>query len=460
MKIFGDIERAYFIGAGGIGMSALARYMKAFGVDVAGYDRVSTWLTDSLAREGIRIHFEDDIGLIPGEFRDKSSTLVVYTPAVPKTHREMNFFKDHGFRILKRSEVLGTIMKSTKGIAVSGTHGKTTVSCMIAHILNESDLKCNAFIGGISKNLNSNLLLDQDAEYTVAEADEFDRSFLRLFPQIAIVTSLDPDHLDIYGSFGNLKEDFEKFISQIADAGILILKEGLELSVPSGIRKYTYHLESENASFFPANVSRKGFRYSFDLYTPDKMITSLELGVYGRVNLENAVAALAVTHLMGVPAEVQRRAMASFSGVRRRFDVRIEKEDRIYIDDYAHHPAELQAFIISVREALPGRRISGIFQPHLYSRTRDFAAGFAESLSLLEDVILLDIYPAREEPIPGITSKIILNKLKNSGERILTTREKLLLVLKEMDPEILLTMGAGDIDQLVEPVTELLNDIN
>jgi UDP-N-acetylmuramate--alanine ligase len=457
MRILSDIERAYFIGAGGIGMSALARYLKAKGLQVAGYDRVSTPLTDSLIREGIKLHFEDSPDQIPQGFKESGATLVVYTPAIPSTHKELSFFREKDFHIMKRSELLGEIMKTTRGIAVAGTHGKTTVSSMIAHILNVSELKCNAFLGGISKNLGSNLLIDQNAEFTVAEADEFDRSFLQLFPEVAVITSMDPDHLDIYGSHDKLISSFNRFLQQIKEGGTLIYKEGLRLEMPVGLESHSYSLVPGTAAYRPENIERNGFQYRFDLVTPTGKIPALKLGVYGRVNLENAVAALATAHQLGIEENVLREGMSSYTGVMRRFDVKTETEKRIFIDDYAHHPEELKAFIGSVKEALPGEVLTGVFQPHLYSRTKDFADGFAESLSALDHVILLDIYPAREEPIPGVSAKIIFEKLENKGQRFLIAREQLLKVVEEMNPRILLTMGAGDIDQLVEPLAELLN---
>lgn len=458
MKIPGQIKRVYFIGAGGIGMSAVARYFKASGLDVAGYDRVSTPLTDQLSREGIHIHFTDDIEKVPPSFKIKEQTLIVYTPAIPVNHAELKYFRKEGFLIMKRSEILGSIMEMNKGIAVAGTHGKTTVSSMIAHIMNGSKIRCNAFLGGVSKNLDSNLLLDSHAEYTIAEADEFDRSFLRLYPELAVVTSMDPDHLDIYGSHEKMIEDYNRFISQIKPGGILIHRYGLPVEIPGMITAYSYDLETEESDFYIRKVSRKGFNYQFDLATTAGDINNLEMGIYGKVNLENAVAAIAACLLIGAKEEEVRKGMKTYSGVKRRFDIQIESEERILIDDYAHHPEELNAFILSVREALPGKLLTGVFQPHLFSRTKDFAEGFSDSLSRLDNVILLDIYPAREEPVPGVSSKIIYDKLKNKGEKIMTNKEQLLNILKELNPEVLLMMGAGDIDQLIKPVKKLLSE--
>lgn len=460
MNAFQDIKRAYFLGIGGIGMSAIARYLNATGIEVAGYDRVSTPLTDQLSREGIMIFFTENKEKIPEKFREKENVLIIYTPAIPVNHEGFRFFREKDFRMIKRSEALGKIMNTKKGIAIAGTHGKTTVSCIITHLLNESGVKCNAFLGGISKNLNSNLLLNPDAECIIAEADEFDRSFHQLHPHLAVVTSIDPDHLDIYDIYENLKAAFGKFVSQIKKGGELIFKHGLPLVIPEGVKAMTYSLNSREADFHPVDEKREGFRYTFGLKTPEGIIKNLQLNVYGRVNLENAVAACSVAHSLGVKEIQVRDALASYSGVWRRFDVRVEEEGIIYIDDYAHHPEELNAFIASVREALPGKRITGIFQPHLYSRTRDFAAGFATSLSALDDVVLLDIYPAREKPIPGVSSELIYKKLHNAGEKILVSKDQLLKAVHELKPEVLLSMGAGDIDQLVEPVENLIKEMN
>lgn len=451
-----DLNRVYFIGIGGIGMSALARYFKHTGKQVAGYDRVSTSLTDSLAREGIPVHFQDDKDSIPIEFLDKDKVLVVYTPAIPVDHMELNFFKSNGFSLKKRSEILGLITEGKTALAVAGTHGKTTVSTMLAEILNQSGRGCNAFLGGISRNLNSNLLLGRDSDVYVLEADEFDRSFLQLYPQTALITSLDPDHLDIYGDFAKLKESFELFLSQVNKKGNVIIKKGLEIEIPSGLSSYTYHLTDQNADFYAKDIQRDGLNYHFNFVCPDKEYKNMELGVYGRINLENAIAALALAWINDAGEIEMRKGISGFRGVKRRFEVRIENEEHIYIDDYAHHPREIKAFLDSVKEALPGRELTGVFQPHLYSRTRDFAGEFAESLSVLDNVILLDIYPAREKPLPGISSSLILDKLTNKGDRILCTKKQLFKVLEERMPGVLLSMGAGDIDQLVEGMEGVL----
>ncbi len=406
-----DIQRVYFIGIGGIGMSALARYFHALGLGVAGYDRVSTPLTGQLAREGMDVHFRDDLTAIPAAFRSPEGTLVVYTPAVPPELGELAFFREGGFRILKRSEALGEVVSDKRVIAVAGTHGKTTISGMLTHILNTAGPKTSAFLGGVSKNLGSNVVVQPGSDLVVVEADEFDRSFLRLYPEMAVVTAMDADHLDIYGSHEALLETFARFISQIHEGGKLLVKRGLPLDpeIPAGV--FTYALDGD-ADFHALNIVREGFRYRFSLHTPGGVIDGLSLGVYGRVNLENAVAACALAWLAGAPDEGIRRGISGYTGIKRRFDVILEEPPVIFIDDYAHHPEELRAFITSVREALPGKRLTGIFQPHLYTRTRDFAAEFARSLSALDDVILLDIYPAREAPIAGVGPELIFDNLE------------------------------------------------
>jgi UDP-N-acetylmuramate--alanine ligase len=452
-----DIEYIYFVGVGGIGMSAIARYFNMNGKHVAGYDRVSTPLTDALTREGISIHFTDDISAIPKDFLISGSLLVVYTPAIPESHSELRYFRQNGIPMLKRSELLGIISKDKTGIAVAGTHGKTSVSTMLAEILNHSDEPANAFLGGISKNLGSNLLLNKKSQRFILEADEFDRSFLQLYPRFALITSMDADHLDIYKDFSSLRKTFEEFIGQVQKGGKLILKKGLKIeSAPAGVEKFSYDLEDSNADFYARDIKRKGFNYSFSLVTPDKVIENLSLGVYGKVNLENAVAALSLAWILGEDEEVLRKGIAEFRGVKRRFDVQFESEEHIYIDDYAHHPEEIKAFLGSVREALPDKELTGIFQPHLYSRTRDFAERFGKSLSLLDHAIILEIYPAREKAIPGVSEKMIYDALKNKGDKIIAKKEQVLKIIEERKPEVLLSMGAGDIDQLVEGLTGIM----
>ena len=459
MNSVNDIKSVYFIGIGGIGMSAVARHFSTAGIPVAGYDRISSPLTDSLAREGMKIHFTDDVSAIPPEFKNPKQTLVVYTPAVISAHHELSWFRENNFTVKKRSEVLGLIVRDKKTIAVAGTHGKTTISSMITHLLGSGGIEAGAFLGGISKNLGSNFRYAGPEQYVVVEADEYDRSFLSLYPQIAVITAIDADHLDIYGDRENLKQAFGEFTSHIRDGGILVMKEGLDLPVPDNLKVYRYSLE-EGSGFGARQIKRDGFRYRFDLKTPQSVLENFLLGVYGRVNLENAIAACAVSWLCGLQPDRMREALKTYSGVARRFDVRIESGNRVFIDDYAHHPEELRAFIASVKEALPEKRLTGIFQPHLYSRTRDFADDFARSLSVLDDVIILDIYPAREDPIPGVGPHLIFDKLTNAGERIQCSKEQLLRVVDELDPPVLLTMGAGDIDRMVEPIANLLEEKN
>ncbi len=445
-----NLDSVYFVGIGGIGMSALARFFQNRGKNVAGYDRTSTSLTDQLIREQIDIHFVDNHALIAPEFRDPERTLVIYTPAVPENSRELSFFRKNGFRVIKRSTALGEVFNAGRGIAVAGTHGKTSVSTMLAHIMSQSLYGCNAFLGGISKNFNSNIVIHPTSQIIIAEADEYDRSFLTLFPEIAVITSMDNDHMEIYFSRKQLIEGFEAFIGQVKDKGKLIIKYGLELTIPDHIEVFTYSLNDQRADYHVVSRESDKGKYKFTVRTP-KIIFNTGLSVPGLLNVENALAAIAVADQSGIPLETISVGLMDFKGVKRRFDVQVLKRDRVYIDDYAHHPEELKAFIGSVRDIFPDKRITGIFQPHLYSRTRDFAKEFATSLSMLDELILLDIYPAREEPIPGVTSELIFSNV-DLKEKVWIRNEQLVTVLKERDPEVLLTMGAGDIDRLVEPL--------
>lgn len=448
--IWANLDNVYFIGIGGIGMSALARFFQSHGKLVAGYDRVSTSLTDQLSREKIKIHFEDKTALIPQKFKDPERTLVIYTPAVPDNNSELNYFRQNGFRVIKRSVALGEVFNAGRGVAVAGTHGKTSVSTMLAYIMSESKTGCNAFLGGISKNFNSNLVIHPTSDVIIAEADEYDRSFLALYPEIAVITSIDNDHMEIYLTRKHLILGFESFVNQVKEKGKLIIKYGLNINLPEHIDVFTYSLKDKRADYHIMNrVSDEG-NYRFDVRTP-RNIFQVSLRIPGLLNTENALAAIAVADQMGVPSEQIVAALGEFKGVKRRFDIQVMQKDRVYIDDYAHHPEELKAFIGSVREMFPGRRITGIFQPHLYSRTRDFSKEFARSLSMLDELILLDIYPAREEPIPGISSEVIFRHVSNQ-EKVLIKAEQLLKVLQEREPDILLTMGAGDIDRLVDPL--------
>jgi len=449
-------NRVYLIGIGGIGMSALARYFKAIGKDVAGYDRTRTDLTGELMNSGIKIHFEDNIKLIPQDYMKESDTLIITTPAIPNDHNELTLFRENNFKLFKRSEILGYITENNNNISVAGTHGKTTVSTMIAYLLNQSDVGCSAFLGGISKNFHSNLVFSESSNYIVTEADEFDRSFLRFNPYLTVITAVDADHLDIYGTKDELVKAFNQFVNQTRKGGKILVKSGLNLNLKSGYEYYTYTLTS-NADFYAENISLNKGTYSFDVVTPTLKIKDLQLNHPGIINVENAVAATAVSYLLGVNQESIRNALKTFNGIERRFDYRVNTKDMVYIDDYAHHPRELYAVIDSVRKLYPERKITGIFQPHLYSRTRDFADEFAESLNRLDELILLDIYPARELPVKGVTSKIIYDKV-TIKHKVLCSKNNLLSILKDKKVDVLLTLGAGDIDQFVEPVRTFLTN--
>ena len=451
--IWTNLDSVYFIGVGGIGMSALARYFVSQGKAVAGYDRVSTALTDQLDREGVDIIFEDRSQLIPGAFRNPERTLVIYTPAVPENHQQLNYFRKGGFRVIKRSVALGEVFNTGRGVGVAGTHGKTSISTMLAHILHSSKLGCNAFLGGISKNTSSNLYLDPASKVILAEADEFDRSFLTLFPEIAVLSSMDADHLDIYHTEENIRRGFETFLSQIMEKGKLILKYGLTPRVGDHVSIFTYSVHEKEADYTVENLTQFGLGYRFTVRTPNSIFPEIKLQIPGMLNVENALAAIAVAHQMGLAAESIGHALSDYQGVQRRFDVQVNNSRRVYIDDYAHHPTEIAAFLSSVRELFPDKKICGIFQPHLYSRTRDFADQFARSLEMLDQLILMEIYPAREEPIEGISSSMLLDLIQ-MDEKVLIDREQLLRVVKERDPEVLVTMGAGDINQFVGPLKE------
>jgi UDP-N-acetylmuramate--alanine ligase len=444
----------YFIGAGGIGMSNLIRYFLSKKKRVAGYDRVSSELTEQLNREGAEIHYTDDVDLIPDYCKNPKETLIVYTPAVPAAHTELIFFRSNGFEVLKRAQVLGEITRSARGLCVAGTHGKTTTSSMLAHILKQSHVDCNAFLGGILKNYNSNLMLSDKTDLTVIEADEFDRSFHWLTPYMAIVTAADPDHLDIYGTAEAYRESFEKFTSLIRPDGVLVMRKGIDLTprLQQGVRLFTYSAE-DGGDFHAENIRIGNGEIIFDFIGPDVAIQDVNLGVPFTINIENAVASMAISWLNGVTAEELKRGVATFPGPKRRFDFQIKREDIVLIDDYAHHPEELAAIIQSVKDLYADRKITGIFQPHLYTRTRDFASGFAECLSLLDELILLDIYPARELPIPGITSQIIFDQV-SIPNKTLCEKTALLDIIKKGKYDVVLILGAGDIDRLVQPVKE------
>jgi UDP-N-acetylmuramate--alanine ligase len=452
-----EYKKIYMVGIGGIGMSALARYFLMLGKDVAGYDRVRTRLTDKLMKEGARIHFKEEPEMVKKDYDRPEETLVIFTPAVSSSHTELVYFRQKGFEVLKRSEVLGEITKNKKCIAVAGTHGKTTISAMIAHLLKTADIPCNAFLGGISKNFQTNAVISKNSEWMVAEADEFDRSFLKLFPDSAVITSCDPDHLDIYGNMEAMQNAYREFINQVKQDGSILIRKDIEI-LASGKKNaslFTYSLDP-GADFYVTGKELSGGEYYFDLHTPSETISGLKTILPGHLNVENAVAAAAVGYMLGIHKNTITQAIGTYQGVKRRFDLHINREDAVYIDDYAHHPKEIESFLRSVRELYPGRKITGVFQPHLYTRTRDFADDFAKSLSILDELILLDIYPARELPISGVTSEIIFRKV-SSGHKILCSKENLMMELKKRHPDILLTMGAGDIDQFVEPIIKMLS---
>lgn len=454
-----NITSVYFVGAGGIGMSALIRYFLSKGKKVAGYDKTPSGLTEQLNYEGAAIHYEDNVMLIPDDFTDPAKTLVVYTPAVPDSHTELSYFRDNEFEIMKRARVLGEITNCTRGLCIAGTHGKTTTSSMVAHLLKQSHVDCNAFLGGILKNYDSNLMLSEHSDLTVIEADEFDRSFHWLKPYMAVITAADPDHLDIYGTPEAYRESFEHFTSLIRLGGCLIMKKGINVTpiLQQDVSLFSYSA-TEEADFYATNIRIGNGEIVFDFVGPTITISDIQLGVPVKVNVENGVAAIALAWLNGVTPDEIRKGMASFAGPKRRFDFHLKKENIVLIDDYAHHPAELKASIQSVKELYAGRKITGVFQPHLYTRTRDFATDFAESLSLLDELILLDIYPAREEPIPGVTSQIIFDAVTIPNKKMVRKEDLLNQIAAEVNNlEVVLMVGAGNIEQLVEPVKHILD---
>lgn len=448
-------ESIYFIGIGGIGMSNLARYFLSGGKRVGGYDRTETVLTASLREEGAFVHYEENVDDIPKEFTCKEKTLVVYTPAVPASHKELLYFRENGYNVMKRAQLLGLITSSSDAVCVAGTHGKTTVSAMTAHLLRQSHVDCSAFTGGIMKNYNNNLLLSTKSNITVVEADEYDRSFHWLNPWIAIVTSADPDHLDIYGTELAYRESFEKFTSLIRPNGHLILKKDALVTPRTGDTVKVWSYSGSEGDFHAGNIRSANGEILFDYTSPFGTIRDISLGVPVIVNIENSVAAIAAAELCGVKPEEIRAAISSFDGTKRRFDFRIKTQSIVFIDDYAHHPKELSSAIQSIKALYPGKKVTAVFQPHLYSRTRDFADDFGKSLSLLDDVILLDIYPAREEPIDGVSSQIIYDKI-SSPEKVLCKKSELLGLLGNKPLEVLVTFGAGDIDRLLPDIDRLL----
>ncbi|HMI78991.1 MAG TPA: UDP-N-acetylmuramate--L-alanine ligase [Ferruginibacter sp.] len=455
-----NIKRIYFLGIGGIGMSALARYFNTKGVVVNGYDKTETPLTKQLTSEGIGVHYEDNIELI-----DKETDLVVYTPAVPKDHKELNYYGQNNYSVVKRSDVLGAITNSSFNICIAGTHGKTTTSTMVAHILRHSEYGCNAFLGGIAVNYDSNFW-SSEKNVCVVEADEYDRSFLKLSPDVAIISSMDPDHLDIYGTAENMEQAFIDFSGKIKPGGLLVSKYDLKRHADLKADNHlTYHLKDKKAGVHAVDIKMANASYRFDVImkNPQAIIWKLSdvvLNMGGLHNIENVIAAITVAHHLGIEDDKIKKAVADFRGVKRRFEYIVKNEKNIYIDDYAHHPDELKALITGAKNLFPGENCVVIFQPHLYSRTRDFADGFAEALNLADDVFLLPIYPARELPIEGVTSKMILDKMEEGKGVIYETKEELLDFIKYADDygreHFFITAGAGDIDTLVEPIKQIL----
>lgn len=450
-------KSVYFIGAGGIGMSALVRYFLSKQKRVGGYDKTPSELTDKLIEEGADIHYKDSVDEIAEDFKDPATTLIVYTPAIPGDHTEFCFFKENGFQIMKRSQVLGMLTKTSKGLCVAGTHGKTTTSTMAAHLLHNSHVECNAFLGGISKNYGTNLLLSDKSDYVVIEADEFDRSFHWLTPYISVITSTDADHLDIYGTKEEYLESFRHYTSLISSDGALIIHENLELKpdVKPGTKIYTYSRES--GDFHAENVRIGNGEIFFDFISPFGNIKDIQLGVPVAINIDNGIAAMAIAQMSGVSNEEIKAAMATFRGVDRRFDFKIKNDKVVFLSDYAHHPAEIKQSILSMRALYQDKKISAVFQPHLYTRTRDFYKDFADSLSLLDEVIIIDIYPAREKPIPGVTSQLIYDNLASGVEKYMCKKEELLDLLKKKEFQVLITLGAGDIDNFVPNICDILN---
>lgn len=447
-----DIKRVYLVGVGGISMSSLARYFKARGCDVAGYDRTSTVLTRELEAEGIPVSYTDALEAIPDVYRQfDSSTLIIYTPAVPKNSVVYNYFLDTGFTLYKRSQILGLLSHGMFTIAVAGTHGKTTTSCLITHLLRHGGNKCSAFLGGISTNYNTNLIIGEN-EVMVVEADEYDRSFLTLHPNIAVITSMDADHLDIYGDKSHLTESFEMFASQVDESGIVFLKKGLDAKRPVS----TYAIEID-ADATAKNIRVENGEFKFDFFNEEIEMHNLVLGLPGQHNIENAVAAIQVALKMGISQTAIRSGLQTFKGVKRRFEYIVKTDDAVYIDDYAHHPEELRACFRAVRTLYPNKKLTAIFQPHLFTRTRDFVDGFAEVLSKVDELILLEIYPARELPIEGINSQFLLDKITLKNKKLLT-KDEVLKFIENSQPELVVTVGAGDIDTLIKPIEKIYNN--
>ena len=452
------LKSVYFIGAGGIGMSALVRYFLSKGKKVGGYDRTPSELTAKLIEEGAQIHYEETPEKIPSDFLIAENTLIVYTAAMPNDHILLQYFRNHGFTIYKRAQVLGMLTRSSKGLCAAGTHGKTTTSTMTAHLLHQSHVGCDAFLGGISKNYATNLLLSDNSEYVVIEADEFDRSFHWLTPYATVITATDADHLDIYGTEEAYLESFSHYTSLIQPGGALIMRKNIQLNpqLQEGVRLYTY--STEEGDFHAENIRIGGGEIFFDYVSPFGNIQNIQLGVPVAINIENGIAAMALAQLSGVTNDEIKAGMASFQGIERRFDFKIKTDKIVYLSDYAHHPEEIKQSILSMRALYKDKKITAIFQPHLYTRTRDFYLDFADSLSLLDEVILTDIYPARELPIEGVSSQLIYDHLSPNIEKTLCKKEEVLDVLMNKNIEVLITLGAGDIENYASQICEILNN--
>lgn len=452
------MDAVYFIGAGGIGMSAIARYFIKQGKFVAGYDKTPSKLTEQLINEGMHIHYEDNVDLIPEECRDPADTLVIYTPAIPETHTEREYFVRNGFNIKKRAQVLGMLTKENKGLCVAGTHGKTTTSTMCAHIMHQSHLDCNAFLGGISKNYGTNYILSDTSEYVVIEADEFDRSFHWLRPWMSVITSSDPDHLDIYGTKEAYLESFRHYTTLILPGGALIIHTGLEMKaeVPEGVKTYTYGVES--GDFHAENIKIENGEITFDLISPVENVRNIRLGQPVPINIDNGIGAMAMAQLNGCTPDELRKGMETYKGVDRRFDFALRDEKHVVISDYAHHPKEIYQSAKSIKQVYNNRHITAIFQPHLYTRTRDFYQDFAEALSQLDEVILCDIYPARELPIPGVTSQLIYDRLAPGVKKQMVKKDEVLDLVRSRDFDVLVILGAGDLDNYVPEITKIIQE--
>ena len=451
-----NIKAVYFLGAGGIGMSAIARYFLHKGMVVAGYDKTPSELTRKLMDEGMSIHFDDNANLIPEECRERETTLVIYTPAIPADHSELKWFRENGFDIQKRAQVLGTLTRSHKGLCVAGTHGKTTTSAMCAHIMHNSHLDCNAFLGGITKNYGTNYIL-ADSDYVVIEADEYDRSFHWLRPWATVITATDPDHLDIYGTKEAYLESFTHYTTLIKPGGALIIHTGLEMkpNTAEGVTTWTY--SRNEGDFHASDIIIDNGEITFNLVSPLENVEGISLGQPIPINIENAVAAMAMAQISGCTAEELRDAMRTYEGVDRRFDFKVKNQRHVLLSDYAHHPMEIYHSAKSIKELYKNRKVTALFQPHLYTRTRDFYKEFAESLSMLDEVVLCDIYPAREKPIPGVTSKLIYDQLKPGVEKAMVKKEDVLDYVRSRDFDVLIVLGAGDLDNLVGQIASIIN---